>query len=335
MKKKLNYMIVLSLIVATGWVIAYNNDISKFPHIISKINKLYFGMAMLCMVFNWIFGSLLLKNVSSMVNSKLKFTNALNINLIGEYYSCITPFSSGGQPAQVYYMHKENISVGKSTSILMMKFIIYQTVITMYSIIMFIARWNYISTNLGMALPFICTGIIINAVVIGVIFMLFLNDNIIKSILNLILQLISRFRDMSRYEKKINHILDEYTTSIDKLKEDIYTTIKLSIIAIFQGTCYFGITYFVYMALGLNQTSAINIIAIQSLLYMAVSFIPTPGTLGASEGAFHIFFSFLFTNGLVVYAMLLWRIISYYSCIVVGGLVTLLVHLKDSKKAIA
>lgn len=336
MNKKLNYIILLLLIVGTGCVIANNNDISKFPDIISKINKLYFGLSMLCMILNWISGSLLLKNISGLLNSKLKLKKALSINLIGEYYSCITPFSSGGQPAQVYYMLKENIPIGKSTSILMMKFIIYQSVITIYSITMFIIRWDYVSTNLSKALPFICTGIIINGVVIIVIFMLFLNDNIVRNILNSILRFINKFKDMSKYERKINEILNEYTTSINKLKQDIFATIKLSIIAVFQATCYFGITYFVYISLGLKGTSAMDVIAIQSLLYMAVSFVPTPGTLGASEGAFHIFFSFLFTNGLVVYAMLLWRIVSYYSCIVVGGIVTLLVHLKDStKKAIA
>ncbi|CAH2213163.1 hypothetical protein [Tepidibacter aestuarii] len=58
------------------------------------------------------------------------------------------------------------------------------------------------------------------------------------------------------------------------------------------------------------------------------------GNVGASEGAFYMFFSFLFTNGLVVYAMILWRIISYYSCIIVGGLVTLLVYLRDLTKKV-
>ncbi|SHH19421.1 lysylphosphatidylglycerol synthase transmembrane domain-containing protein [Tepidibacter thalassicus] len=334
MKKKFNYIILLLLIIGTVWIIVNNNDILKFPQIIAKINKLYFGVAMLCMVFNWIFGSILLKNISGLVNSKLKFKNALSINLIGEYYSCITPFSSGGQPAQVYYMLKENIPIGKSTSILMMKFVIYQTVITLYSIIMFLIRLDYISENLRKTLPFIYIGITVNMLVIVVIFMLFLNDGIVRNMLNLILKFINRFKNVNKYKNKLNEILDEYTISINKLKENICQTIKFSILAIFQVTCYFGITYFIYVAFGLKGKSVIDIISIQSLLYMAVSFVPTPGTIGASEGAFYIFFRFLFTNGLVVYAMILWRIISYYSSIVVGGLVAFLNHLGDLRKRV-
>ncbi|MCT7728190.1 MAG: flippase-like domain-containing protein, partial [Lactobacillus iners] len=41
-------------------------------------------------------------------------------------FNAITPMSTGGQPAQIVALKQMGISVGKATSVLLMKFIIYQ-----------------------------------------------------------------------------------------------------------------------------------------------------------------------------------------------------------------
>ena len=79
----------------------------------------------------------------------------------------------------------------------------------------------------------------------------------------------------------------------------------------------------------------IDIIAIQSLVHMAASYIPTPGTAGASEGGYYLLFKPLFTKNLIVYAVLLWRAISYYFRIIFTGLVTLIDYVIRKKKITA
>jgi glycosyltransferase 2 family protein len=57
-----------------------------------------------------------------------------------------------------------------------------------------------------------------------------------------------------------------------------------------------------------------------AFLFLAVHFIPIPGSSGATEAGFGIFFSnFFFAFSAA--AMFIWRLITYYSTIVVGFII--------------
>lgn len=61
--------------------------------------------------------------------------NAFKVVMTGQFFNAITPFASGGQPMQAFIMAKQGVPVGTSISILMTKFIIYQLILTLYSMI--------------------------------------------------------------------------------------------------------------------------------------------------------------------------------------------------------
>ena len=56
------------------------------------------------------------------LNEKSTFLENLKYALIGFFFSSITPAASGGQPMQIYYMHKEKISVASSTLALLIRY---------------------------------------------------------------------------------------------------------------------------------------------------------------------------------------------------------------------
>ena len=334
-KKLINYSVLIILILITSWIILSNNELENLPKLLLQTNKRYILLGVLAMCGNWLMNSVILQSIAKIIHSKFDFLKALKITMIGQYYSAITPFASGGQPAQIYHMKNDSFSLGKATSILMIKFIIYQIVVTIFSLSMFAFKLKFISNRISMALPFVIIGISISFTSIILIIGLFFNPKIIKTISTFILKLINRIKplkNMERYLKKIDHHLEEYMISITKIKESKLMAIWVFLLTLLQLTFYFSITYFVYRAMGFNKASFIEIIAIQSLLYMAVSFIPTPGAVGASEGGFHLLFKVFFTNNVLVYAMVLWRIISYYLCIILGGLTTLIDHLRLTKR---
>lgn len=90
-----------------------------------------------------------------------------------------------------------------------------------------------------------------------------------------------------------------------------------------QLTVYFSITYFIYLSLGQDGAHYIDILAIQTIVYVVVSFIPTPGGAGASEGSFYLLFKVFFSRDILLYAMALWRIIVYYGNMILSGLILL------------
>lgn len=67
-----------------------------------------------------------------------------------------------------------------------------------------------------------------------------------------------------------------------------------------------------------------DIIALQSLHYMAVSFMPTPGTAGAAEGGFYMIFNAIFSKDIMNFALLIWRFIDYYLRLIISGIITLI-----------
>ena len=72
-------------------------------------------------------------------------------------------------------------------------------------------------------------------------------------------------------------------------------------------------------------------IAAQVFLTMFMSFIPLPGAAGGAEGGFCMIFGLFFKANTIIPALFLWRVITYYSCIGVGALFSLIPNSKLKK----
>ncbi|RKD29530.1 lysylphosphatidylglycerol synthase transmembrane domain-containing protein [Thermohalobacter berrensis] len=334
-KQTFNYVLIICLIILTTWIMIRSNELSEIPKLMGQTNKFFLLLGILSMFGFWISDALIINTTTKALNIRNNLLNSLRLTMIGQYYSAITPFSTGGQPAQSYSMVNNSIPIGKATSVMVNKLLIRQISITLYSITMFTLKVSFIYGKIKNVFLFILFGIILNFIGLVIIVFLFLNSTVIKRIIFTVLNLcrkIKIIKNVSKYEVKLNRYLNEYKENIEKIRENKLMSIKIGIITIIQLTFYFSITYFVYRALGFNSASLIDIISIQSLLYMAVSFIPTPGNVGVSEGGFYILFGSFFTKNVLLYAIILWRIIIYYFNLLVSGTVTLIDFLVQSKK---
>ena len=63
-----------------------------------------------------------------------------------------------------------------------------------------------------------------------------------------------------------------------------------------------------------------TIISLQSILYEAVAFVPTPGASGGAEAGFLLIFEPIYGAGNTAVAMILWRFITFYFIIFFGGI---------------
>ena len=79
----------------------------------------------------------------------------------------------------------------------------------------------------------------------------------------------------------------------------------------------------------------LQIVQITLLLFVSVSFVPTPGNLGATDLSFFLLFSFGLTAGLAFPAMVIWRMISFYSTILIGFLFAVFKKKADLKKQVS
>lgn len=326
MKKALNYIILIGLIVLTLWIFVNNNDFDNFSELISSANTMFLLIAVLCMVLYWFFEAYIIHKMKNTLNIKSSYWSSLKLCMIGQYYSAITPFSTGGQPVQIYSLVNDGVPVGTASSLFVNRFLIYQLVVTFYSLFMLIIRFNLLYSEAKLALPFVIVGCLVNFAILIMIFGFLLNEKFIRNILSKSIRFLHKLKiikDIEKSEERMKKTLLDYRTSVEEMKKDKKTTLELILVSIVQLTIGFSITFFVYLALGFEMGHFLDIIAIQSLHYIAVSFMPTPGTAGAAEGGFYMLFKVIFPKKILSFALILWRFIDYYLRVMITGLVTL------------
>ena len=81
----------------------------------------------------------------------------------------------------------------------------------------------------------------------------------------------------------------------------------------------YSIPYFIYCAfMGWNASVWLEIIILTIIIDMTASFMPLPGGTGVSDFSFIAVFSSFFLNKTTFWALLLWRIFTYYIFILHG-----------------
>jgi uncharacterized protein (TIRG00374 family) len=125
-------------------------------------------------------------------------------------------------------------------------------------------------------------------------------------------------KDISKLETRINDNLDQFHDNMEIVKHSKRMMLKAVIYTIFQLTIIFVIPYFIYLSFGMSGASIENMIAGTAFVMMLTAFIPLPGAVGGAEGAFFVFFSLFFAANNIMAAILLWRLITFYSCIIFG-----------------
>ena len=77
-----------------------------------RLKPLWVIFTALCMVLFWIMDALIIKYLLAAICGSIGFKESMIVALVGQYYNAVTPFASGGQPVQIYYMAKFGIPDG-------------------------------------------------------------------------------------------------------------------------------------------------------------------------------------------------------------------------------
>ena len=117
-------------------------------------------------------------------------------------------------------------------------------------------------------------------------------------------------------QEKIIHSLMQYREGFLQIGGNALLTLELMLLSVLCRIALCSIPYFVLLSLGC-RTGYLDTLALTVYIYAAVTLIPTPGNSGVSEGAFYLVFSGIGSSG-VFWAMLLWRLVCYYSLLLLG-----------------
>ncbi len=325
------FLYIGGTIVAIMIIGLLNHDIETLKEIIPQINKKYLGIALISLMVFWLSDALLLKQVTGYIYGKQKFYKSLKIGIMGLYYGALTPFASGGQPMQVVYMRREGIPTGTSTSIVTVKFIVYELSLCLLYIIAMLAKGNFFYENYHHVFWLTTVGFILNLIAVTFISMVMLNRAVTEKIVHGFIRFLSKIKIIRKREKrtlKVDTLIDDFFISSTYIKNGMSRFFISIIISVINLAFLFAIPYFIYRAFGLNNESFILIFTLQAFLFLAVSFVPLPGAVGASEGGFYIFFSKFFGSIPVFMPMIIWRFLTYYLILLVGSLIVVITEMR-------
>ena len=110
-----NFMLFIALILLTLWVILKDQSITAITDVLKNVKLTYVYIGIGCMAIYLFLEGINLRRTLRALNEKVSIMQAFKYSLIGFFFSSITPAASGGQPMQIYYMHKDKIAVSNST----------------------------------------------------------------------------------------------------------------------------------------------------------------------------------------------------------------------------
>lgn len=269
--------------------------------------------------------------------TRVPWTHAMQYSFAGFYFSSITPSSTGGQPMQLYYMVRDGLSAAKSSFVLLTITAMYQFIALGYGVTMAALRFPYIM-GLPPALKLLLLfGIAANGLSAALILLVLFCRPLIERLVRLVFRLTGRFwgGKKERAEKKAAAMIEEYSQGGAYLRRHPRTAVKAVFLTFCQLSFLYLASYCACLALGLGGVGIGNFVMLQAVVSLAVSAVPLPGAVGASESGFLAIFRSFFTSSQLLPLMVLSRGISFYGFLVISGLAVATLHVRKGRRQAA
>lgn len=329
-KTIINLIIFILLIMLTFILIFKDQDIVQVLEIATSVKGQYIVIAILVMSIYIIAESVNIGRILKELGEKSKFIHNIKYTLIGFFFSSITPAASGGQPMEIYYMHKDNISVAHSTLALLMHLWSFQIVTITMGIVSAFLHFDVLKS--GLIYLFIL-GIVLNSSALTLLIIGIFSKKLSAGLIKLVVKLLRFFKvkNVEQKQEKIEKELASYQESAIYIKEHKMLMIKTILTTTIQMLAYYSVPYWIYRAFGFNTYNIWQVLTLQAVLYATVSGIPSPGAVGVSEGGFLGIFKNAFPETIISSAMLLSRGVNFYLLIIISSTVVIVNTLKNKK----
>ena len=266
------------------------------------------------------------------ITGRKKFGLAYDVAVVGKYYDNATPFAVGGQPMQIVRLTKSGISAGTATSIPIIKMILNSSVNMVLAVLFFLfgvpkipatSAFNNLLLTLLIILGVI--GLIITVIIVVFTFLAGAGGLISRSFISGIVRIGYKIGIVKNYRQTLKKVLDqlkEYKISFKFMWKKKKMLFKMLILCAFECLSYASLTYFVTRAFMSSMemdhfTFLIICIAQYYVCSMASCFLPLPGGTGLMEISFIFLFGMMVGDN-IVWALLAYRILSYYMILVHG-----------------
>lgn len=295
-----------------------------------------------------------------LVGHNISRTDEIRYAMAGFFFSSITPSASGGQPMQLYFMHKDRLPLSHSSLALLTELTSFQAAAATLALAGLVCqRGSVLAAGSGMGASagastaagpgsglagfgagagaglaaggilttaVLAAGILIStAVLVFLLFMIF-SPSAARIAISPVLWLTDKInpQNAATVRTRLLRGICEYRRASLYITKNPCAIAKIFLTSVIQLLACFSITFCVCRSLGISGLSWVSITLCQAALYVAVSTLPLPGAVGVTEGGFAVIFASLIPPELMGVAIILSRFISFALPLVASGIGTLL-----------
>ncbi len=246
------------------------------------------------------------------------------------YFSAITPSATGGQPASAYFMMKDGIPGMTVAVILVANLVMYTLAIIAIGAICFLFHFDVFLQFDTLSKILIVLGTVTQLGLAFFFIMLLKSGKLLHRICHAVLGFLIRIRLIRKNPEKKMEKLDAamdkyrgYAALLSEHKRALFVTFLFNFL---QRSSQIAVTMFTYLATGGDLDKAASLWALQGYVVLGSNSIPIPGAMGVSDYIMLDGFRSIMSESAAVNLELLSRSCSFYVCIFLCGISTLVYY---------
>ncbi|BDR60108.1 lysylphosphatidylglycerol synthase transmembrane domain-containing protein [Lactobacillus xylocopicola] len=324
MNKKHLWGIAVVLLISGGVLYAElkGTPVTQLLKAAQSINPVALVLVFALMLLSYLFEASILAVLAQRKDEpKRSKWSFVRIPLIQALFNAITPMSTGGQPSQLAAMVQMGVEGGRATSLLLMKFIIYQIVVFLSYVVTIITGFHLVATRFSGLAIFIAIGFLLHVSSIVFLLAILFAYNWTKRAANWLMDILAKLVKAERVEGWRQNTLEKIDTfyhESQKLKREKKKLLLSSLLTVLQLLCFYSVPYMVLVALQVPASWA-SVTQMNIMIIMFMAIVPIPGASGGAEYSFQtLFATFISSSGTLVLGMFLWRFVTYFMGMILG-----------------
>lgn len=267
-----------------------------------------------------------------LTGKQISWRHSFDAIMLWEFASSITPSIVGGSAIALFIVHREGISMGRTTAIVMVTAMLDELFyITMVPLVILVIGLDHLFVteagflmHMGGKQAFLFGYLFILSLTLIITSAIFISPRGFKRIL----VFMARLPFLRRWKSKAEQTGDDIiTTSKEMRGQSFIFWVKAFGATIFSWSARFWVVNALIMAFRTSNDQFVFIgdqfliYGRQLVMWVILLISPTPGGSGVAEYAFPIFLGDFIPAGLETALGLLWRLLSYYPYLFIGFII--------------
>lgn len=332
-KKKTKWNIIFFLcniaVISVLLIVNLSKDASAIGKSIADVDYFWIFIAFLVGISGTLIDSIKYFSLIFINTKQLRPYLSYKVCALGKYYDNITPFGSGGQPFQIYYLNKRGINGEVATNVPLTRLVFWQLAFVVVNIVVICLKITTVfgsNPSFNVIFTMAIIALIANACIFAFLLFMSVSKKFAPRLIIWGLKLLNKMKIVKNYQlqfRKTMAFIRSYQKCFKDMARNVWFLVFQFILAVIDVVVFASVPYFIlkgFLPAGaFANIDFFNVLAQALICQLAVNMIPTPGGAIASELSFLALFStYLPSVAQATLAMLFYRLITYYFVLLQG-----------------